>query len=126
MCVAVPMKIASLELGGARCVRRPGDPEEFVSTALVADPENLAPGVWVLVFQNEALRIVSAQEADAVRSALEATANVMAGNTDESNIRAGFGDLIDREPTLPPHLQAELERERAKRRAQEEETAERS
>lgn len=116
MCVAVPMKIESLELGGARCVRTADDPAVFVSTALVADPENLAPGVWVLVFQNEALRIVTEEESLAVRRALEATANIMAGNVDESNVAAGFGDLIDREPPLPPHLQAQLEREREKRR----------
>ena len=28
----------------------------------------------------------------------------MAGEADEAAIRAGFGDLIDREPELPEHL----------------------
>lgn len=105
MCVAIPMRVEALQGGAARCARAA---EAGTGAGVLVDIsllEALQPGDWVLVFRDEALRVVSREEAMEVENALRATAAVMAGDASEETIRAGFADLIDREPPLPPHLQ---------------------
>ena len=91
MCIALPMKIVALEEMKARCERKGS--EVVVDISMIDPPK---PGDWLLVFQDRAIR--------AIEAALKATALAMAGEADEAAIRAGFGDLIDREPELPEHL----------------------
>ena len=108
MCVAIPMRVEALQGGAARCARAAEagtGAGVLVDISLLEAPEALQPGDWVLVFRDEALRVVSREEAMEVENALRATAAVMAGDASEETFRAGFADLIDREPPLPPHLQ---------------------
>mgnify|MGYP003105296694 FL=1 len=49
---------------------------------------------------------MSEDEVREVNDALSALADVMAGDATEETIRAGFPDLVDREPELPEHLKA--------------------
>ena len=103
MCVAIPMRVEALQGGAARCARAAEagtGAGVLVDISLLEAPEALQPGDWVLVFRD-----VSREEAMEVENALRATAAVMAGDASEETIRAGFADLIDREPPLPPHLQ---------------------
>ena len=62
----------------------------------------VAPGAWVLAFRGAAVRVLSAAEAAATNDALDALAAVLAGD-----VAAGFADLVDREPVLPPHLRGD-------------------
>ena len=108
MCVAIPMRVEALQGGAARCARAAEagtGAGELVDISLLEAPEALQPGDWVLVFRDEALRVVSREEAMEVENALRATAAVIAGDASEETIRAGSADPIDREPPLPPHLQ---------------------
>lgn len=99
MCIAIPMKIVALEEMKARCARKGRELE--VDISMIEPPQ---PDGWLLVFQNRAIREIDEEEAREVEAALAATALAMAGEADEEAIRAGFGDLIDREPQLPEHL----------------------
>ncbi len=101
MCIALPMKVDRVEGVFAWCSRVG---RAFRVDLSLIDP--VKPGDWLLVFQDRALRPISAEEAEETEAALRAAAAVMEGDVSEENIRAGFGDLIDREPPLPPHLQA--------------------
>ena len=87
------MKIVALEEMKARCERKGS--EVVVDISMIDPPK---PGDWLLVFQDRAIRAIDEAEASEIEAALKATALAMAG------IRAGFGDLIDREPELPEHL----------------------
>jgi hydrogenase expression/formation protein HypC len=60
-----------------------------------------AVGSWILVFQGSAVRGMSAEEARATESALQALEAALAGETDFERF---FADLVDREPELPAHL----------------------
>lgn len=102
MCVALPMEVLSVNAFQA-CCRQADGGERLVDVSML---EPVKAGDWVLVFRDEAIRAVSAEEAREVENALRATALVMEGDESEANIRAGFGDLIDREPPLPEHLRA--------------------
>lgn len=99
MCIAIPMKIVGLEEMKARCARKGEEIE--VDISMIEPPQ---PDGWLLVFQNRAIREIDESEAREVEAALAATALAMTGEADEDAIRAGFGDLIDREPELPEHL----------------------
>lgn len=104
MCVALPMEVLSVKGFEARCRLAGRDGEErLVDVSMLEPPQ---PGDWLLVFRDQAIRAVSAEEAKEVENALRATELVMEGDESEENIRAGFGDLIDREPPLPEHLRA--------------------
>lgn len=102
MCVAVPKKVIgtrdewSVEVESAGGV-------EVVDVRLLGRVE---PGDWVLVFRQDAIRVVDEQEARSILEALGALSSVMAGSADESVIEAGFSDLVGREPQLPEHLRA--------------------
>ncbi len=97
MCVGTPMLVTGIEGAFALCEGR--GRRERISLALVG--ETIA-GTWILAYQGTAMRAMTPAEAAATSSALDALQAVMAG---ESNVDAYFADLVDREPTLPPHLQ---------------------
>lgn len=105
MCIALPMKVLKVEEMKALCERNGRRME--VDCSMIEPP---AADEWLLVFQERAIRAVSAEEAAEIEAALGATALAMTGEADEAAIRAGFGDLIDREPELPPHLRAQVGR----------------
>lgn len=105
MCIALPMKVLQVEEMKALCER--SGRKVWVDVSMIEPP---AEEEWLLVFQDRAVRAVSAGEAAEIEAALGATALAMMGEADEAAIRAGFGDLIDREPELPPHLRAQVGR----------------
>jgi hydrogenase assembly chaperone HypC/HupF len=92
------------------CEARDGGRRERVNMLLVGDQTQ---GTWVLVFQGSALRVMTPEEAAQTSDALLALAQTMNGNT--SQLDALFADLVNREPLLPPHLQAELVANKAKK-----------
>ena len=96
MCIGLPMQIVSTE-GSVAVAERHGE-RHRIDLQLVGD---LAPGSWVLAFQNAALHVMSAEEAAQTDAALAALGAMLAG---EANVDAFFADLVDREPQLPDHL----------------------
>lgn len=64
------------------------------------------PGTWVLAFQGAARQVMGEDEASQARDARLALAAALQG---DGNIDAFFADLVDREPTLPPHLRPSTE-----------------
>ena len=133
MCVAIPMRVRSVDGFEARCERSaaaagglcgPCTPafdwdvpaQEGASSCVNVTLAMLdEPGDWLLVFRDEAIRRVTEEEAREVAAALEATAAVMAGDLSDENIRAGFADLVDREPPLPEHLKKLVDAQAADR-----------
>ncbi|MDR2709932.1 MAG: HypC/HybG/HupF family hydrogenase formation chaperone [Burkholderiales bacterium] len=108
MCVGIPMQV--MEAGKAGeiaapvwCEARDGGRREQISMLLIGDQP---PGTWLLTFQGSALRVMSPEEAAQTSDALLALAQTMNGDT--SQLDTLFADLVNREPSLPPHLQAEL------------------
>jgi hydrogenase expression/formation protein HypC len=85
------------------CEARDGGRRERINMLLVGDQ---TPGTWVLTFQGSALRVMTPEEAAQTSDALLALAQTMSGDT--SQLDTLFADLVNREPLLPPHLQAEL------------------
>jgi len=96
MCIGTPLRVVRTEAGVAWCVN--GSRAARVDLALVGEQ---AVGAWVLAYQGSAVRTLTDDEAQQMTAALDALAAVLAG---EVNVDAYFADLIDREPTLPPHL----------------------
>jgi hydrogenase expression/formation protein HypC len=96
MCIGLPMRVVEPGPGSAVCERR-GESTRL-DTLLVGA---LAAGDWVLAFQGQAVRVLSADEAAQTDAALDALAAVLAG---ESDLSIHFADLAGREPELPAHL----------------------
>ena len=104
MCLGLPMRIEQVEGTFALCLPETGAPTPArVDLALVPEA---AAGDRVLVFQGTARRLLDADEARLIAEALSGVAAIMAGTADGALIDTAFADLVDREPTLPPHLAA--------------------
>ena len=95
MCLGVPMTIIETDGASALCERR-GD-RRLVSVLLLDQPP---VGAQVLVFIDNALRLLGAEEARQIDNAIEGLAAACNGEDFEHL----FADLIDREPELPEHL----------------------
>lgn len=87
--------------GAAMCAdpAGPGSARSVETLLLDAVP---APGDWLLVHVDMAIRPLSALEASRIGDALQAVTAAAAGAPFEHLL----ADLIDREPQLPPHLRA--------------------
>jgi hydrogenase expression/formation protein HypC len=92
------------------CEARDDGRRERINMLLVGDQ---TPGTWVLTFQGSALRVMTPEEAEQTSDALLALAQTMNGDT--SQLDTLFADLVNREPPLPPHLQAELAANKARK-----------
>ncbi|WP_034997582.1 HypC/HybG/HupF family hydrogenase formation chaperone [Beijerinckia mobilis] len=103
MCIGIPMRIVAIDGETAHCVCEGRD--ERVDLALV--PEARA-GDEILVFQGLARQLLDTRQAEQIRAALQALAAIGNGPGvgDSDAVAAGFADLIGREPSLPPHLEA--------------------
>lgn len=107
MCIAIPKQIVSIEtVDDMRhaVVTRQGQTEKV---SLVMTPQ-AKQGDMILVFQGNALRIVSETEAQQIEAALACLGDALAGEPIEQGLRQGFGDLIDNPGQLPEHLQAQV------------------
>lgn len=100
MCIGIPMQVLEGAEGRALCAD--GLETRWVDTLLVDPPQ---PGDWLLVFLDAAREHLDAERAAQIRDALRALEAAMAG--DLASVDQLFADL-DREPQLPPHLQAQL------------------
>jgi hydrogenase expression/formation protein HypC len=98
MCIGIPMQVLQSAPGRALC--RDGERRCWIDTRLVDSP---APGSWLLVSVGAAREILGGERAALLRDALQAMR--AAGRGDLAALRNCFADL-DREPQLPPHLQA--------------------
>ncbi len=95
MCVGLPMTVVTSDNGSALCERR-GE-QRRVSTLLIGE---VVVGDRVLVFIDNAVRRLEAEEARLIDDALDGLAAAMQGRDFEHL----FADLIDREPQLPEFL----------------------
>jgi len=96
MCVGIPMRVVSSEDGMAECEGR--GRRERLNAMLLGE---LAPGEWILAYQGSAVRVMTEDEAQQTNQALDALDAAFDGSDD---FDAFFGDLVGREPVLPPHL----------------------
>lgn len=99
MCIGIPMRVVSVNGAVAVCEGRGTRAE--LDLSLVGTS---APGDWILSFRGAALRTLTADEARQTDAALDALAAVMAGDAVRDEM---FADLVNRTPTLPPHLRGE-------------------
>lgn len=99
MCLGVPMRIESIDGICAQC--RDATGLHAIDIALLPDAR---PGDHVLTFLGTGRQIIDAHEAALITEALSVVEAVMAGRP--ADIERAFADLIDREPSLPPHLAA--------------------
>lgn len=97
MCVGIPMQVLSVDELSARVTD--GERVEVVDLALVG-PQ--APGTWLLIFLGAAREVLEPEQAALIRRALDGLAAAMAGG----DLGDAFADLEEREPALPPHLEA--------------------
>ncbi|MDR2990489.1 MAG: HypC/HybG/HupF family hydrogenase formation chaperone [Burkholderiaceae bacterium] len=101
MCIGIPALVERCEGSYAVCRTRDGLCQvDLTLTGPV--PE----GSWLLAFQGAARECIDAQRAHEIDAALDALAAIAQGQTDVDGF---FPDLVDREPQLPPHLQAQLQ-----------------
>lgn len=109
MCLGIPMQVQSIPSWGIALCRtdNAGATPQRVETSLL--PQAPRTGDWLLVHVNIALRTLEEAEARQISDALLAVNRAAAGESFEHLL----GDLIDREPRLPPHLQAQAEAEAA-------------
>jgi len=105
MCLGIPMRIESIEGWTGLC--RAGDDLRAIDLSLLPDAR---PGDHVLTFLGAGRRRLDAEEARQIGEALAALDAAMRGDADA--IEAAFADLVGREPTLPPHLAAQLASDR--------------
>lgn len=97
MCIGTPMRVVRAETGTAAWCEGNGRAER-IDLALVGEQP---VGAWILAYHGTAVRTMTPEEAAQTSAALDALAAVLAGEVD---VDAYFADLIEREPTLPPHL----------------------
>lgn len=99
MCVAIPKKVLALHKTASGTSADVDNGR--VDTSLI---ESVSVGDFVLVFRGNALRVVDAEEAAKIQSALDCVQKVMDGEFDENQIQAGFADLDNASSALPSHL----------------------
>ena len=82
MCVAIPKKVLALHktASGTSADVDNGGELERVDTSLI---ESVSVGDFVLVFRGNALRVVDAEEAAKIQSALDCVQKVMDGEFDQ-------------------------------------------
>ncbi len=95
MCIGTPVQI--LEATPWRATALGTDGVRHLSLTLTGP---LEPGTWVLAQGELAIREITPDDAELIEAALDACLKAETGGDWE----AGFADLINREPQLPPHL----------------------
>ncbi len=99
MCLGIPMQVLRTEGLRAWCEYK-GE-TRAVDLSLVGPVE---PGTWLMTFLDAAREVIDEATARKSLAALEAVEAVMSGLPAE--VEHLFADLVEREPQLPPHLQA--------------------
>jgi len=104
MCLGIPMQVERCYGLMADCHH--GEQWQSVDLSLVGEVQ---PGDWLLVFMGAAREVLSAERAADILDALTALDAAMNGRFDPA---IHLADLNQREPQLPPHLQAQLDAQR--------------
>lgn len=99
MCVGIPVLLTACD--GIRGEALEEGAPVLVDLSLTPEAQ---PGDWLLCFLGAAREVISAQAAQQIASALAGLRAVMTGG----DAGDAFADLDQREPSLPPHLQAAL------------------
>ena len=94
MCIGIPMQVVDVRGARLSCEGR-GTRVELDAMLIGEQPL----GTWVLAFRGCAMRVLSAEEAKGIGSALDALEAVLAG---ETNVDAFFADLIEHEDRPHP------------------------
>lgn len=97
MCVGLPLQITAID--GIAAHASNGGHEELIDLSLTPDAQ---VGDWSLTFLGASREIISESEAKKISAALEGLRAVMSGG----GAGDAFADIENREPQLPPHLQA--------------------
>lgn len=105
MCMGIPMQVISMK-GDYTALCQGMQQQRNIDMGLVGVQ---AKGAWVVTFLGVAREVVDEQEAVQITNALQALDLVMQG--DNENVDPLFADLIEREPQLPLHLQAKVDKE---------------
>jgi hydrogenase expression/formation protein HypC len=100
VCIGVPLQVTAVPARGRALCIEPGVPAPPRAVDTVLLESEPAVGDWLLVHVDVAVRAVSDLEAGQIGDALKAVTAAAAGQPFEHLL----GDLIDREPELPPHL----------------------
>jgi len=100
MCIGIPMKV--LEIRGVFALCEADDKQELIDMRLVGQQ---AVGTWILNFLGGAREVLTDENADKIQQAILAMKSIMDGTGEIDHF---FDDLINREPELPPHLQAQV------------------
>ncbi|WP_315767322.1 MULTISPECIES: HypC/HybG/HupF family hydrogenase formation chaperone [unclassified Bradyrhizobium] len=95
MCLGLPMTI--VETDGTSALCRYADELRRVSVLLLSDPP---VGAKVLVYLDNAVRLLDDEEARLIGDAIEGLQAALNGE----DCDRFFADLVDREPELPEHL----------------------
>jgi len=96
MCVGIPMQVVACREDLIECEGR--GRRERINFMLVGEQP---VGTWVLAFQGNAVRTMTAEEAAHTDRALDALEAAARGDGDLAHY---FADLTGREPELPAHL----------------------
>jgi len=105
MCLGIPMQVVSVLSEHLSHCQGMGK-QKNIDMSLVGEQP---VGTWVVTFLDAAREVVDDDRAKQMTDALEAVELAMF--SDGSGIDSLFADIIDREPELPPHLQAEIDKE---------------
>mmetsp|Transcript_6268 Transcript_6268/g.14402 ORF Transcript_6268/g.14402 Transcript_6268/m.14402 type:complete len:112 (-) Transcript_6268:669-1004(-) len=100
MCIGIPMQV--IETRGTHALCGADGKQELIDMILVGEQSE---GTWILNFLGAAREVLTEESAEHIRQALLAMSDIMQGDHQIDHL---FSDLIDREITLPPHLQAEV------------------
>lgn len=107
MCIGTPMQVIEMREAHALC--ESGSKQELVDMMLVGDQR---PGTWVLCFLGSAREILTESNAKQITLALSAVDKIMNGEItsgqSHQEVNRLFPDIVNSEPRLPPHLQAQL------------------
>ncbi len=108
MCLGIPMQVQEVQGTFALCSGPHG--QGRIDMLLVSDAQ---PGDWILTFLGAGREIIDATRAHLINEALGGLGAVTNGEVDEAMLNSlldvAFSDLVNREPELPPHLQALLQ-----------------
>ncbi|HFD31414.1 MAG TPA: HypC/HybG/HupF family hydrogenase formation chaperone [Gammaproteobacteria bacterium] len=100
MCIGIPMQV--VEMRGTYALCEADGKQELVDMILVGEQ---AKDTWILNFLGGAREVLTPEYAEQVRLALTAMEDIAGGNNQIDHL---FSDLLNREPELPAHLQAQV------------------
>ncbi|PCI45344.1 MAG: HypC/HybG/HupF family hydrogenase formation chaperone [Proteobacteria bacterium] len=105
MCLGIPMQVVTVLSEHVAHCQGMGQ-QKNIDMNLVGQQ---LVGTWVITFLDAAREVVDENQALQVTNALEAVNLAMSNDT--TGIDSLFSDIIERGPQLPPHLQAEVNKE---------------